>query len=201
MATVMARLGWVAVVGLSAAACGGGVSSLGGKDRTGGAAGESSNGGKAEPSDGSAGGAGAAAVGGAGAAAGGASASGGQGGSLADDPPRCFDSTYTAAPSGAACQPLRFLQGNGLAGVCYAPPIGAGCDELTIDLSTTEPDPSGFHCGIDRSVPPDPNIKSCNWFFPNNSRSGQIDSAALEAVCAVTLAYPKHAVECLNYGD
>ena len=198
------------------AACGDGVSSLGGKNGAGGGAGagETSSAGKVEPSGG-AGAAGATATGGAGvftsggagivssggAGSGGASGSVGQGGSVAHVDPRCQSSTYTQAPSGAACEPLRFLQANGLAGNCYAPPIGATCQDLLIDLSTTEPAPAGFHCGPDRSTPKDPNIQSCRWVFADDMQFGRIDAAALEAVCAATVAYPKHSVLCLNYID
>jgi hypothetical protein len=53
----------------------------------------------------------------------------------------------------------------------------------------------------DLEVPPRPDILDCMWTFANDASHGLIDSAALEAVCAVTVAYPMHVVACINGGS
>jgi hypothetical protein len=82
------------------------------------------------------------------------------------------------------------------------PPIGAGCGRLYIELSSTETPPAGFTCVMDDlQVPPRPDIRDCKWTFDGDASHGLIDSAVLEAVCAVTLAYPTHVVACANGGS
>ncbi len=116
--------------------------------------------------------------------------------------PRCDAADYTTAPSGAACVPSRFLQLNGLRGVCYGPPIGEGCNLLSLELTPTETPPPNFICGPDdRQVPPRPDIRDCKWIFNGDASHGLIDSATVEAVCAVTVAYPNHVVACINGGS
>ena len=108
---------------------------------------------------------------------------------------RCTGASYQTAPSGAPCNPWRFVHAQGLAGLCYGPELDAFCDELELYVPVAEPAPEGFVCADEDEG----GERRCQW--PATQESHKLDEAAIEAACALTVANPPRDVGCVIYGD
>jgi hypothetical protein len=113
-----------------------------------------------------------------------------------DELARCPGSTYTTAPSGAACN-VEWLVFNGPTGPsCHAPTVGTHCDSLHIWVAW-EDMPAGF----DDCVDPELGFHSCHYpLGEGGAYAGALTEAALEAACKATLDFPETHVVCRVLG-
>lgn len=113
---------------------------------------------------------------------------------IGDGSARCDGSTYTSAPSGGACDPSHIKMAYGRTGQCLAP-TGGFCDVMQFSVQALDAAsvPSGFACGSAEL-----GVTTCRWQFPDGG-AHDLDSAALDAACAVTQAFAGADVMCIVY--
>jgi hypothetical protein len=109
---------------------------------------------------------------------------------------RCDNASWNAAPSGAPCDPRRITRSGSLESECFGPELGSGCDSLVISLKVGQDPPAGFVC---KAV--EQGVRLCAWDIGDASFF-YLDSAALEAACSATQAFPSPInVHCKVHGS